>query len=52
MVTNGDNSNIGANSDNNDPLETMIIHKSYNGAHRNNNANRDNGAYGKNSKSL
>ena len=29
--TNGDSSNIGANGDNDDPLETIMIHWSYNG---------------------
>ena len=31
MVTNGDSGNIGAKCDNEDPLETKMIHWSYNG---------------------
>ena len=45
MVTHGNSVNIGANGDNDDPLETMMIHWSYNG---DNNANGDNGFNGVN----
>ena len=48
MVTNGDSGNIGANGDNDDPLETMVIHWSYNGGSVDNSANGDNGSNGDN----
>ena len=46
MVTNCDSGNIGANSDNSDPLETMVMPWSYNGANSDNNGNGDNGFNG------
>ena len=48
MVTNGDSGNIGANSDNDDPLETMMIHWSYNGGNCDNYDNGSNGDIGTN----
>ena len=48
MVTNGDSGNIGANGTNDDPLETITIHWSYNGTNGDNNANGDNGDNGDN----
>ena len=45
---NGDSGNIGANGDNNDPWETLMIHWSFNCANRDNNVNRDNDANGYN----
>ena len=43
MVTNRDSGNIGANGNNDDPLETMMIHRSYNGTNGDNNTDGDNG---------
>ena len=48
MVTNGDSANIGANGENDDPLETRMIHWSYNGGNVDNNANGENGFNGDN----
>ena len=48
MVTNGDSFNIGANGDNDDPLETMMIHWSCYGGYVENSANGDNGSNGDN----
>ena len=43
MVTNGNSGNIGANDD---PLDTIMIHWSYNGGNVDNNANDDIGFNG------
>ena len=48
MVTIGDSGNIGANGTNDDLMETMIVHWSYNGTSGDNNAHRDNGVNGEN----
>ena len=48
MVTNGDSGNIGTNGEIDDPLETMVIHWSYNGGSVDNSANGDNGSNGDN----
>ena len=45
---NGDSENIGANDDNNDPLETIMMHWSYNGGNVDNSANGNNGSKGVN----
>ena len=47
-MTNGDSGNIGANSDNDDPLETMMIHWSYNGGNCDNGDDGSNGDIGTN----
>ena len=45
MVTNGDSGANGTNGTNDDPLETMTVHWSYNG---DNDTNGDNGVIGTN----
>ena len=46
MVTNGDNGDIGANGDKDDPFETMVIHWWYNGPNGDNDSDGDNNSNG------
>ena len=48
MVTHGNSGNISANGDSDDPLDTIMIHWSYNGGNVDNNANDNNGSNGNN----
>ena len=48
MLTNGDNGTIGANGANDNPFETMMIHRSYNGSNSDSGFNDNNGFNGDN----